>query len=251
MLKYYSAIDVSIDWEKDNWSQEDFVIFLDKADRLFFRETQKKQHTLGYCQAVNSFWADFSLRNLDKVWNGRVISINKLVKSYNKITLFYCFTEYKDILFKKQMGIAYLRQNFPLDIENHSFTAILPIIGEEYVWGIVGNGTVQEENLIDMIGGSLDYQTNFNFKDLINKTLEEMLEELNLKICENLISLYSINYFQGCLFFLFTTKIDKLTLNTIQPDTSEIKQILTSKPENLLIKNFKLTKDVKFILSYL
>lgn len=252
MLTTYQIYDtVEIDWQKQQWQQKDFVLFLDNTCNIEFIETSKTPHSLAYQHTVNQHWDKQITLKQGKLWNNQVLSITKISLLNQKLSVYYTYTEYKDILYKQQVGLNFLRHHFPNDIENHSFTAILPQLEYQYLWGVVGNGTIQAEGLIDIIGGSVEFEPNFSWQKLQQKTCAELREETNLVIAPNNITNFTLNYFDGCVFFLFKTPLIKAQFESLQVDKLELKQVITAEPNELLTGSYILSKDTQFILKYL
>ncbi|WP_440683470.1 hypothetical protein [Cysteiniphilum halobium] len=208
-----------------------------------------------YLENRDLLWAKLLKKHTEsKLWNGSVLCCQSLLVEDGSFLLSLNTCEYKDILFKKEHSVETLKKQYgDKSVATHLFTAVLPITNDGYVLlGRIGDGTIQQKNMLDIIGGTLNIEDApiSDFEDIKNLTKMELFEETNIAIESERLKLLSLNFFNGCGFFLFTVTVD----NDVKKDfkeSRELNDLVWEKISDLNKLSTPVTDELKFVSHYL
>ncbi len=156
------------------------------------------------------------------IWNGIIYTINKFLQIDDEnihIVLNTC--EFKDIVFRINKGIPYIIEKYGISYISEFITLdCIPVTKDgKFVFGLRGNNTNVNNGSIGLIGGTAnkDEMEIHSINDFKKFMINEIEEETLIKVKENMLTLFSINQFNGKYEFLY-----KLALNI---DSSKIHEI--------------------------
>ena len=165
-----------------------------------------------YLQQRELAWDRAKTRHGDNLWNGKVCTIRHAAVRDARLDISTGSCEYKDIVFKREIGADRLAQRFgPAAVDCHTFTAALPITADgRLIFGRVGSGTIQSEGLLDFVGGSLNLDEHpiRSIEDIRTVTAQELAQEIGLEVRASDCELLSVNFHGGCCYFLFLVSVD-------------------------------------------
>ncbi len=252
LIKLSDKLD--FEWSFRSSPESNFVILFGKNKPYveFQRNEQDSpQRPLEYDHKVDQFWIDLVEGKGKKLWNGKTLAIDGIHAQGDSLSVTYSETAYKDILFKKNLGLQELTRRYGTAAgKAHSFTCILPIDirTHEILWGVVGRLTSQEPGIVDIIGGALDYQEPFSYELVLHKTLEEVEEELGTGLDAASVFPISLNYHDGCVFFVFGTFIHEEVLHQNFRGNEEIEKLVSA--DLTEVSRLPISPDVQFLLQY-
>jgi 8-oxo-dGTP pyrophosphatase MutT (NUDIX family) len=190
----------------------------------------------------------------DKLWNGRVCTVRGISVREGAVELSLSVCEYKDIIFKKDMGARALADLFGRgSVDFHAFAAAVPFTNDEgIVLGVVGGGTVQPEGVLDLVGGSMnvDEQPIVEFDDIRRALARELEEEAGIEAPPSACALVSLNVHDGCCFFLFSVPVDAAHVAGQFRSNRELDGLLTCGYEEMGRLDRDVTADLRLVLGY-
>ncbi len=242
-----------IDFKSSELVNNALIILFDNEINLveITHKCNRKINNELYLQSREETWNNLKQEYSNKLWNGIVYTIESLRFKKQKLIIEMGICEYKDIILKNKLGFKNIKAKFGNDaIAIHTFTAGMPVTRDgDLALGIVGEGTYQAPGEADFIGGTLNVDslqiTNIN--DIKKITAQEFEEELGLDIPYCDFRLFSLNYYNGCCFFLFKLIIQDRNVFLSFKENKEIKDILWVPFEKLNICS-PVTNDVRFFM---
>jgi hypothetical protein len=207
-----------------------------------------------YLEERERVWQEKKNAYGDRLWNGRVCTVRSISVKDRAVVLRLSACEYKDILFKKQLGWMELQRRFPGEpVDIHAFTAALPITDDgQAVFGVVGRGTVQSEGLLDLIGGTLNIDEHpiSSFDDIKQTTAREFEEEAGAHIPIAQWEPLSINFHGSCCFFLLLSRIARERVVARFRRNEELAALVSCSYDQMSELGENITEDLAFMLSY-
>lgn len=253
-LYHLSHIDqLEVCFQKDYQNPWALILDVPSVSIAILTQNKKNNYTEEYLNFREAFWLACKQKYGDKLWNGTVCTVETIRVKDQKIILEMGKCEYKDIMYKNQVGLEKFKAFGLGRLIAHSFTCILPILkNKQIVLGVVGAGTVQSPGLIDIIGGTLnlDEKPITSFENIQQMTVNELQEETGMKISLLQLIPYSINYHDGCCFFLFVVKMQTDSIMSKFQSNDELSRLLCISLEALKKQHQNMTNDVKFMLAY-
>jgi len=182
-------------------SEQPFSIFFDEEPRnieLNFRP-RKPNIPNTYLQTREEIWQQETAKFGDRLWNGTVLTLENLIVHQDCLLLEISDCEFKDVVCDKRLSASFIREHFgPFAIFTRMVVSVLPISDtREIAIGVVGDGTILQNGMLDIIGGTLntdEFVIN-NFQDIKKVACEEMKQELDLDISPHKIK---ISFSQLC-----------------------------------------------------
>jgi hypothetical protein len=175
-------------------------------------DTQPVAYPPDYLHERERAWERVKAIHGAHLWNGRIWTVRGAQARDGKLVLSTSACEYKDIVFKQEAGAGGVARRFGPDcLHVHGFTAAVPVTRDGYgYFGVVGRGTLQQEGLLDLIGGSLnlDERSLDTIGDVMMMTIEELEEEADIAVAPSACELLSLNFHSGSCFFLFRVRLD-------------------------------------------
>lgn len=206
------------------------------------------RHTEGYLSSREDIWLKKKNNLGHFLWNGVLLSAVRLDLKDGNVSLTVAECEFKDALYKSECGIELLRKKHPEDnIDVHTFTAVLPVLNNKYVLlSKIGPSTAFNQGLLDMIGGSLnlDEEKIGSLKDISKFTRKELLEEINISITPDELSLFSINYHAGVFFFLYKFHLDDIVALRDFEKNNEVEAVVVHNINGPVLEEKSVTSDL-------
>ncbi len=234
-------------FDKQNNSKDAFCLLLDNPEKKIEIKTNssKTVYSSSYLKKRDLIWDEYIQKFNHRIWNGSILTLEKLTYQNDLLTLYTSECEYKDIIYKLKMGFA---RNLPI----HAFTSIIPISHQgEYAFAVNSGNTLYDSNIIDLFGGSLNLDESpiSSYDSIVAFSIRELTEETGFVLNNSRLKILSLNYYQGVFFFIFTIKIDKDLFNKCFKENKEIKSVIWHSHNNPI--NLKqASNDLKFFLQY-
>ncbi len=243
-------------WSRELDPQQPWVLLLDQPPRAVrWQVVAPVEHGEAYLQEREACWEELRARHGDRLWNGTVCTVRRVAVDDGVLSLHVSQCEYKDILFKNHRGPArVLAAHGAGSVEAHAFTAILPLDARgRAVLGVVGEGTVQQPGLADIIGGTLNLDEGpiAGIDDVLARTLEELSEESGLVVPRERCRLVSLNHHDGAFFFLY---VGPLAPRHASPErlaaAGELAALLDTPLATLDSPGHRASDDLRFVQTY-
>jgi hypothetical protein len=212
------------------------------------------EHPASYLEEREEVWREEKRTYGDSLWNGAVSTIQGVCVTGKSVSIRTGQCEYKDIVFKKRVGPCAVRRRFGLtSFPVHAFTAALPVTEDgRVILGVVGGGTISPEGAIDLIGGTLnlDEHAIASFDDIQEFTARELRQETGLRVAASDCAPVSLNFHNGCCFWLFRVPIRNTDISACFRRNKELDGFHCTQWHEISEMRDRLTGDAALVLSY-
>lgn len=243
-------------WSSDLHSSQPWVLLLDEPPRAIdWQVVPPLPRHEAYRQERDACWEDLRVRHGERLWNGTVCTVRRVAVADGVLSLQLSQCEYKDILFKNHRGPErVIAAHGPGSIDAHACTTILPLTASDRaLLGVVGEGTVQEPGLADIIGGTLNLDEGpiDGIDDVLSRTLEELAEESGLAVAREHCRLVSLNHHDGAFFFLYAGLLTDGDASPARLATAgELAAVLETPLATLDSPGHRASDDLRFVRAY-
>lgn len=188
----------------------------EEQEKIIFREVKRRALSNQYLEQREEVWQrklSESKQKNQKLWNGEVYTIETLIQyDESRVVLELGSSEYKDIIFRSQLGAERISEEFG---SNHLLNFItvdcIPVTTDrKAVFGVRAKGTYVQEGALGLIGGTLnkDEMSVKSLNDITQFMLKEIREETAMVLPFESLRLFSVNFFRSKYEFLYTVNLD-------------------------------------------
>lgn len=181
---------------------------------LTIQPVERRERSSVYLEERELVWAaemEKVLARHDHMWNGEIYILEGIVPSEEKITFRVSTGEFKDAVFRRVKGLAYVIEKYGPDYLFRFMTVdCVPITQDgKYVFGIRGDWAGGGTHPVGIIGGGInkDEMEIHSFADIRRFMQKELSEETAIQCPFDGLKLYALAYQDGIYSFMFTLRL--------------------------------------------